>query len=78
MTSPDTAWSKDWTKAPTDGTQILVRHADWDCPAVMHYVDIDGDDTADGPYWAFTEDVIAVTEGGLVDTDECEWALMPK
>lgn len=69
------AWSSDFEAAPKDGTQILVRHVDWDCPAVMYWVD--EDDTVEEPYWGFAEELLSEAESGILDIEGCQWAPIP-
>lgn len=68
-------WTSDFTNAPTDGTQILVRHPDWQCPAVAYW------DTDVGE-WLFAEEVIAGIDGGIIlddaDGGSLEWVAIPE
>lgn len=64
------AWKKDFTDAPRDGTQFLAKHERWGCPAVIHY-DIDAD------AFIFSEECIADIDGGIVVPDELVWAPLP-
>lgn len=66
-----TAWSADTENAPKDRPQILFRRADWICPAVVQW-------SEDAGSWIFCEDTIQEIEGGVVDTDGIEWALLPE
>lgn len=65
------AWSADVENAPKDRPQLLFRHPDWICPAVVQW-------SEDADSWIFCEDTIQEIEGGVVDTDGIEWALMPE
>lgn len=65
------AWSADIENCPKDRPQVLFRHSDWICPAVVEWSAID-----DG--WIFSEPSIQEIDGGLVDLDGIEWAFLPE
>lgn len=70
------AWKKlkGSKEAPKDGTQILVRHGEWDCPAVVYW-------DADGNEWVFAEMLLVEIGDVAIDADTlkgAEWTLIPK
>lgn len=62
------AWSADVEAAPKDGTSVLFRHPEWECPAVMKF---------EGDGWMFAETALQDIDESLIDTDGVEWALLP-
>ena len=66
------AWCGDFHLAPR-GPQILVRHPEWECPAVMKWTD----DYSVSGEWVFCESAIAEIDGALIDLSGCEWTDLP-
>ena len=69
-----TAWTKGITGAPRD-RQILFRLPTWDCPAVIRFMQEDGE-----TWWHFCESLIADVAGAVDDEELAngEWTLMPE
>ena len=68
------AWSARISDAPKDGTLILMRHPDWDCPAVVKWTVYD-----EWSGWTFAESVLSDIAGSVEDEElqRAEWALLP-
>lgn len=63
------AWSRNLEAAPRD-EQILVRHEEWQCPAVVAWNDVYNE-------WCFAEEALQEMDGSLISLDGFEWALLP-
>ena len=69
-----TAWSSDLSAAPRD-RQILMRHPDWECPAVMNW---HSHELWQG--WIFSEPILSDITGSIDDDElvRCKWAPLPE
>jgi len=67
-------WSADLTSAPKT-QQILMRHPDWECPAVVKWGAYD-----DWSGWVYADTLLADVAGSVDDEflSGAEWAPIPE
>lgn len=75
MSKHKSAWRPDAEHAAPRDRQILFRHADWFCPAIIEYKY-----AKHGNFWAFSEPVL-LDIAGAVSADQIntgEWCEIPQ
>ncbi len=48
-----------------------MRNAEWDCPAIVRWDEVEG-------CWMLAETALAEIDDGIIDTSGAEWALIPE
>ena len=64
--------SSNLAAAPKE-TQVLMRHSEWECPAVVKFTE----EYSPLGEWVFCETALAEVDGAIIDLEGCEWAPLP-